>query len=356
LDTLARLVDGQLSGDGSIRVSGAAPLYEVRPGVISLLDGAALPTAADLRQLAALVVSEDDPAIACAKLIVSDPRAAFAQIVEYFLPRRGTAGRTPTSLATIDGSATIGPDCQVSPGVVIGPHARIGARCRLMPGVVIMDHSEIGDDCTLFPNVTLYERTRLGRRVTIHAGAVLGAYGFGYQFNGGQHHRTAQLGHVVVEDDVELGACVTIDRGTYGSTRIGTGTKIDNQVMIGHNCQIGRHNLICSQVGIAGSCRTGDHVVLAGQVGLKDHIALGDGAIVGAQSGVMEDLPGHQIYLGSPATTQREQMQIMAIQRRLPELRRSVKTLEKNLQQTAAEPRVNVSVERPAPMSDERAA
>lgn len=328
LETLARLVGGKLVGDGATRITGAAPLYEVGPGQISLFDGGSVSAELQAKSLTAVVVGAACEELDCAQLIVARPREAFAAIVSHFLPGE-VAGSSPTSLATIDTTARLGRDCQVSPGVVIGAHARIGDRCRLMPGVVVMEHVEIGDDCVIFPNVTLYERTRLGQRVTIHAGSVLGAYGFGYQSVDGAHQRTAQLGYVQIEDDVELGACVTIDRGTYGSTRIGRGTKVDNQVMIGHNCQIGKHNLLCSQVGIAGSCRTGDYVVLAGQVGLKDHITLGDGAIVGAQSGVMEDLPGGQVYLGSPATTQREQMQIMAVQRRLPEMRRTVKQLER---------------------------
>ncbi len=180
-------------------------------------------------------------------------------------------------------------------------------------------------------NVTLYEYTRIAERVVIHAGTVIGAYGFGYRQQAGRHVPTAQLGYVSIERDVEIGACVTIDRGTYGATRIGEGTKIDNQVMIAHNCKIGRHNLLCSQVGIAGSCQTGDYVVLAGQVGLKDHITLGDRTIVGAQAGVMDNCAGDEVYLGSPATPQREQMQIMAVERRLPEMRRELKQLRREI-------------------------
>jgi UDP-3-O-[3-hydroxymyristoyl] glucosamine N-acyltransferase len=200
-----------------------------------------------------------------------------------------------------------------------------------MPGVVIFPQAEIGDDCMIHANVTLYEYSRIADRVTIHAGTVIGACGFGYRQVAGRHVPTAQLGYVSIESDVEIGACVTIDRGTYGATRIGQGTKIDNQVMIAHNCKIGRHNLLCSQVGIAGSCRTGDYVILAGQVGLKDHITLGDHSIVGAQAGVMDNCAGNEVYLGSPATPQREQMQIMAVERRLPEMRRELKQLRREV-------------------------
>ena len=147
--------------------------------------------------------------------------------------------------------------------------------------------------------MTLYEYTQLGDRVVLHAGTVVGAYGFGYRQQGGRHLPTAQLGYVHIESDVETGAGVTIDRGTYGATRIGEGTKIDNQVMIAHNCQIGRHNILCSQVGVAGSCRTGDYVILAGQVGLKDHITLEDNVVVAAQSGVMHDIPAGEAHMGT---------------------------------------------------------
>lgn len=329
LGELCTLVDGQLTGDAALPIHGAAPLYEHHKEAISLLDAESLPEWVNPETLAALVVRKPLQGVNCGQIVVEQPHQAFATIVKSFLPARVSGEVGVAANANVDATASLGPDCLISPGVTIGRHVTIGARCRLMPGVVVMDHAYLGDDCVLYPNVTLYERTRLGSRVLIHAGAVLGAFGFGYQVSAGRHLRTAQLGYVEIEDNVELGAGVTIDRGTYGSTRIGSGTKIDNQVMIGHNCQIGKHNLICSQVGIAGSCQTGDYVVLAGQVGLKDHIRLGDGAIVGAQAGVMDDLAGGQVYLGSPATTQREQMQIMAVQRRLPELRRSVKSLER---------------------------
>ena len=160
---------------------------------------------------------------------------------------------------------------------------------------------------------------------------MLGAYGFGYKTVDGRHQLSAQLGWVELGADVEVGACTTIDRGTYGPTRIGEGTKIDNQVMIAHNCRIGRHNLICSQVGVAGSCTTGDYVVLAGQVGVRDHVHIGDQAIVGAKGGVSGDVPGGETYLGIPATPEREQKLKQAALSKLPELRRQVKEMDRTL-------------------------
>lgn len=336
LGELASLVGGSLVGDAQAMCRGAAPLYEVKAGQVTLVDSRRRLEAVEKAGAVAAVVREATLDTAVNQIVVGDPHAAFAAIVARFQPRAVAEPLVVHRSAVIDPTARIG-QCEIGANVTVGRDVRIGERCRIMPGVVVMDHVVIGDDCVLYPGVTLYERTIIGNRVTIHAGSVIGAFGFGYKPRQGRHVRTAQLGYVWIEDDVELGACVTIDRGTYGSTRIGEGTKVDNQVMIGHNCQIGRHNLICSQVGIAGSCCTGDHVVLAGQVGLKDHVTLGDGAIVGAQAGVMDDLEGGQVYLGSPATTQREQMQIMAIQRRLPEMRRALKSLERTVERLAAD-------------------
>jgi len=268
-----------------------------------------------------------------AQIIVDDPHAALTQVVTYFRP--------PISeevvAAGIDSTASVDPTAQVHPKATVGAGSIVGPGCRIHANVSVAAGCVLGANVVLHPGVTLYPYTQLGDRVVLHAGCVVGANGFGYRLVDGRHVPTAQLGFVKIDQDVEVGACTTIDRGTYGATRIGEGTKIDNQVMIGHNCQIGRFNLLCSQVGIAGSCATGDYVVMAGQVGLKDHVSLGDGAVVGAQAGVMDDLAGEQVYLGSPATTQREQMQIMAVERRLPEMRRDLRRLEKTVSELTAD-------------------
>src|SRR5205807_3439123 len=165
------------------------------------------------------------------------------------------------------------------PFAAVGEGTVVGARCRLHSGAVVGRHCRLGDDVVLYPNAVLYDGTVLGSRVIIHANAVIGADGFGYRLQNGRHVKVPQLGHVELGDDVEIGACTTIDRGTFQATRIGAGTKIDNLVQIGHNCKIGRHNLLVSQMGIAGSSTTGDYVVMAGQVGIADHIHIGDRAV-----------------------------------------------------------------------------
>ncbi|MDG2222443.1 MAG: UDP-3-O-(3-hydroxymyristoyl)glucosamine N-acyltransferase [Rubripirellula sp.] len=327
LSQISEIVDGELVGDPDLLVYGANPPEEALANEITLLDDAKQTQLIVDSDALAVVTKETADLPGVSQVIVSNPHSAFAKLVSFFRPP--VDSEVPGS--GIDATAEIDPTATVHPTAVIAAGVKIGPGCRVMPGVVVMPRCEIGSECVLHSGVTLYEYTRLGDRVVIHAGAVLGAYGFGYRQHEGRHLPTAQLGFVHVESDVEIGATTTIDRGTYGSTRIGEGTKIDNQVMIGHNCQIGRHNLICSQVGIAGSCRTGDYVVLAGQVGLKDHIHLGNQTIVGAQAGVMDDCEGNQVLLGSPATNQREQMQIMAVERRLPEMRRDLKKLQREV-------------------------
>ena len=352
LGQLAKLVEGRLIGDPEIHCFGAGVPEEVTGGEITMIDD---PKRAESMGAcpAVAIVTPQPINVARPHIVVKDSHEAFAKIVSHFRPRVEVTvpGEGIAKGASIDETAVIHPSAVISDGVIIGQ------RTRIMPGVVVMPFCRIGDDCVIHSSVTLYEYTEVADRVTIHAGSVLGAHGFGYRQQAGRHIPTAQLGYVVVESDVEIGASATIDRGTYGSTRIGEGTKIDNQVMIAHNCQIGKHNLICSQVGIAGSSQTGDHVILAGQVGLKDHISLGDRVIVGAQAGVMEDLESDNVYLGSPATSQREQMQIMAVERRLPEMRRELKRLTRDV--SSLQRRISLaeaSSSEPGESSDQRAA
>jgi UDP-3-O-[3-hydroxymyristoyl] glucosamine N-acyltransferase len=184
----------------------------------------------------------------------------------------------------------------------------------------------------IFPNAVLYENTVVGQRCIIHAGAVLGAYGFGYRMAGGGYALSAQLGWVEIADDVEIGAGTTIDRGTYGPTVIGVGTKIDNLVMIAHNVRLGRHNMICSQVGVAGSTTTGDWVVMAGQVGVRDHVHIGDKAVLGARSGVSCDIEAGRTVLGEPAIDLRDRKLQLATITKLPEMRKELKSLAARLE------------------------
>ncbi len=327
LAEIASLVGGRLIGDAELVCHGANPPGEATNLEITMLDDPARISSIATSSALAVITGEEVDLRGRPQIVVARPHQAFAAVVAHFRPPIKTV-QWPDG---VEPAAQIAETALIHPSVIVGAGTKIGERTRIMPGAVIMPRCEIGDDCVIYPNVTLYEYTQVGDRVVIHAGAVLGAHGFGYTQENGRHVLTPQLGYVAIESDVEIGAGSTVDRGTYGATRIGEGTKIDNQVMIGHNCQIGRHNLLCSQVGIAGSSRTGDYVVMAGQVGLADHITLGDHVTIGAQAGVMHDCPDNEVCIGSPATNHRDQMQIMAVQRRLPQMRREIKELRREL-------------------------
>jgi UDP-3-O-[3-hydroxymyristoyl] glucosamine N-acyltransferase len=334
--SVAELVEGldgvKVIGDPTVICIDALPLCDAIDGCVTLVDDITRCEDLAKSKAAAVVTTNVLPNVPCTQIVCTDLHRVFTAIVKRYRYSSSTISHSSIdATAQIDPTASIGNGTRIDAGVVIGADVTIGRDCHVMPGVVVMDQTRIGDNCSIYPRVVLYENTRIDNDVQIHAGSVIGAHGFGYRQVNGRHVASAQLGFVHIESFVEIGANVTIDRGTYGVTRIGEGTKIDNLVMIAHNCHIGRHNLICSQVGIAGSCRTGDYVVMAGQVGMADHISVGDHSVIGAQSGVMENLQGHQTYLGSPATHQREQMQMIAVQRRLPEMRRELRLLRRDL-------------------------
>lgn len=264
-------------------------------------------------------------------LEVADALAAFVAIAEHLQGPRPAAPPGIDPRASVHPTARLGPGCRVLPFAVIAEGAVLGAGCTVHSGAVVGADCRLGDEVILYPNAVLYDRTVLGHRVIVHAGAVLGADGFGYRLHQGRHAKVPQLGHVEVGDEVEIGAGTTIDRGTFGATRVGAGTKIDNQVMVGHNCTIGAHNLIISQVGIAGSCTTGDYVVLAGQVGIADHVTIHTGAAVGAGSGLHADVPAGARVFGYPALPERQARRVYLSLGRLPELVKDVAALKRQL-------------------------
>ncbi len=327
LADLAALVGGQLEGDGQVTISGAASISRSQSGDITLADVPRLTKQLDESPASAVVVVTGFPPTAQPRIVVENVHAAFAQIVSHFRPQYTSACSGCSESAHIASSAQIGPDAVVHPFATIEQEVVIESGAEIHSGVRIMAGCRIGADAILFPNVVLYPGTIIGARSVIHAGAVLGGYGFGYHLVDGAHVRKAQLGTVEIGCDVEIGAGTTIDRGTYDATIIDDGTKIDNHVQIGHNCHIGKHNLICSQVGVAGSCTTGDYVVMAGQVGLCDHLHIGDRAVLGAKAGVMNDVPEDAVFIGAPATPERDQWRMWGHVRQLPNMRRQLKKL-----------------------------
>ena len=331
LGDLALLVGGDVLGANDLVLHGAASLGEALPGQITLLDSADRSRSLAGSQASAVVcarsfVPGDTPAIQ-----VDDVHQAFSRIVSHFHPPRLSKRIGVSRLAAVSPTAALGVNVDIHPFATIGDDVRIGDGSTIHSGVHIMAGSQIGENVTIFPGAVLYENTVVGPRSIIHAAAVLGAYGFGYDQVEGRHCRSAQLGNVVLGADVEVGAGTTIDRGTYGPTLIGEGTKIDDQVMVAHNCRLGRHNMLCSQVGIAGSATTGDYVVLAGQVGVRDHVHIGSGTVVGAKGGIVNDVPEGSRYIGIPATPEREQKLRLAAVSKLPEMRHQLKALQRTV-------------------------
>ena len=331
LGALAERLGGKVVGDATRMVSAAATLETAGPGEITLVDSNdKLHLLGRSRAGAAIVPAGSGP-LDRPTIEVADVHAAFAATILLHRPPRPCRRVGVSPLASVDPSAELADDVDVHPFATIGPGVRIGRGSTIHSGARIGAGCRIGDETTVHPNAVLYDDTVVGSRAIIHAGAVLGGHGFGYRVADGGYRLSAQLGWVEVGDDVEIGAGTTIDRGTYGATSIGCGTKIDNLVMIAHNCRIGPHNMICSQVGVAGSTSTGQWVVMAGQCGVRDHVHIGDRAILGARSGVSNDVPAGVTVLGEPAIELRERKLQLATMSKLPEMRKAIKTLDERV-------------------------
>jgi UDP-3-O-[3-hydroxymyristoyl] glucosamine N-acyltransferase len=333
LGEIAQHLGGELHGDPALVITGAATLADAKAGDLSLADDPR--RGADVTRSAASAViapcgflPEGRPAIQ-----VADVHEAFAATVQLFRPPRSRRVVGVSPQAFVSETAAIAANVEVHPGAVVGDDVEIGPGCVIHSGACLMAGCRLGCDVIVFPNAVLYEDTVVGDRVRIHGGAVLGAYGFGYKTVDGRHRLGAQLGYVKVENDVDIGAGTTIDRGSYGPTVIGEGTKLDNQVMIGHNCRIGPHNLFCAQVGVAGSTTTGSYVVMAGQAGVRDHVHIGDLAVIGPQAGVKDNLPGRARYMGTPARPERENALLWSSWAKLPDLRKQVKAMMNEVEQ-----------------------
>jgi UDP-3-O-[3-hydroxymyristoyl] glucosamine N-acyltransferase len=337
LARLAELVEGQVVGEGNTQIDGAATLLDARAGDITLIDKSEKAQALAASAARAAVVPCGFPieALSMPAIVVDDVHRAFTLIVSEFRPKRTINRVGISSAAVISSTARVADGVDVHAGATIGDEVQIGAGSVIHSGVRLLTGCKLANDVIVYPNAVLYEGTIVGPRSVIHANVVLGCHGFGYRVFEGSNQASAQLGWVEIGADCEIGACTTIDRGTYGPTTIGDDTKIDNQVMIAHNCRIGKHNMICSQVGVAGSTTTGEYVVIAGQVGVRDHVRIGEGAVLGAQAGISSDVPAGAHMLGSPAIREREQKIQFAAMSKLPEMRRQLRRLERQVEELA---------------------
>lgn len=329
-------LSAQLIGDGDLKVDGSN--FPERAAANELTFAGCKNNLARISTSAALVVIAPKSVADSLSdfsgrtfILVDEPEASFLEIASELTPPIKLARTGISAKATITDTAVVGAHTTVRDFAYVGEDVTIGDNCDIGSGVVIQDGCRIGDDVVLGPNTVLYPGITIGSDVKIEACTVLGGDGFGYRTVDGHHEWLPHVGTVNICDDVRIGACTVIDRAKMGETRINSGTRIDNLVVVAHNCQIGEHNLIVSQTGIAGSAKTGNYVVIAGQVGIKDHVTIGDHAIIGAKSGVHRDMPGGEVYLGAPARKATDVTRQLTALTRLPEMRTTVKTLQKQV-------------------------
>jgi UDP-3-O-[3-hydroxymyristoyl] glucosamine N-acyltransferase len=330
---IAEKLEVTFEGDGSCAISGIAGIRDARSGDITFVANRRYASEVSKTQASVVVVGKDwDRPCPCALIRVDNPDRAFAKVAAWFAPPPIAYKSGVHKTAIVSEEAQVGDDVFIGPYCVIEPGAVIGDRTILSAGCYVGHDTTLGADCKCYPQVTFRERCVVGDRVIIHNGTVVGSDGFGYTVDGeGVRTKIPQIGRVVIEDDVEIGANVTIDRARFGATRIGRGAKIDNLVQIAHNVVIGEHAVIVAQVGIAGSTMIENRAILAGQAGVAGHLVVGAGAIVGAQAGVTKNVPAKQFVSGYPAAPHDKASRIHAHLMRLPDMREQVAALEERV-------------------------
>lgn len=332
LRELADRVGAELSGSGDIDITGVAGVRDAGEGFITFIAGVHQMKDLEKSRASAAFVPFDASKTALPLLRVKNPRLAFARAIELFYvkPYQGTG---ISDRASIGGNVVIGADPSIYPNAIVDDEAHIGDRVTLYPGAYIGKGSSIGDDTVIYANVSVGPGISIGKRVIIQAGAAIGGDGFGFVTDGGKHHKIPQVGGVIIEDDVEIGANSTIDRATLGNTVIKKGTKIDNLVQVAHNVTIGEHCILAGQVGISGSCTLGNYVVLGGKVGVADHVTIGDRVMAGGGSAITKDVDAGQIIVGYYAMPIRDWLKVQAILPKLPELKKTLSSLEKQVKE-----------------------
>jgi len=331
LADVAVYVEGELDGNPDIDIVGVSSLAEAQQGEITFITHKRYLPELARTKASALIASYDFPTT-LPSIRVKNPSLAFARLLALFHPKPEISGG-------VDERAALGKEVKIGAGVTIFPFAYIGDRVEIghhvviYPGVFIGHDSSIGDETTLYPNVTIYDHVSIGRRVVIHSGSVIGSDGFGFvQDEKGRHHKIPQIGEVVIEDDVEIGSNVSIDRASLQKTIIGRGSKLDNLVHVGHNTIVGEDALLLAQVGLSGSCRVGNHVILGGQVGVIDHITIGDHVAVMGQSGIVKDIPPRSTMSWTPAMPHTLWRRVQALLPKLPEFVRTIHQLAQRVE------------------------
>ncbi|MDD2897415.1 MAG: UDP-3-O-(3-hydroxymyristoyl)glucosamine N-acyltransferase [Desulfuromonadaceae bacterium] len=332
---LAEYLGGVVQGNGDTQIFGLGALETAGPDALTFLANPKYASKVAETSAGAVLMAPGGERYGRTAIEVANPYLCFAKLLTLFY----TVPHNPRGIlpaAVVTDTATIGENASIYPGAFIGKNVTIGNRSVVYPGAVLYDDVSVGDDCTIHANVVIRERCRIGNRCILQPGAVIGSDGFGYAPDGRSYYRIPQIGIVILEDDVEIGANTCIDRAAIEVTRICRGTKLDNLVQIAHNCQIGEDCMIVSQVGISGSAKIGNHVTLAGQVGVAGHLTIGDNVLVGAQSGVPSSLPPNAAYSGTPTMPHKEWLKSAMVVPRLPEMKKSVSALEKRVAELEA--------------------
>jgi len=330
LEKLAKLLGAELAGPGDVEISGVAGLHEAEAGSLTFVTGKQYLKELEKSKASAALAPPDTPEMAVPLLRMKNPRLGFARALELFYGKPYTPGGV-SDRAVIGKNVTIGADCTIHPLAALADNVTIGDRVTLYPGVYIGEGSSVGDDSVIHANVSIGHKISVGKRVIMHSGTVLGSDGFGFVTDGGVHHKIPQVGGIIIEDDVEIGGNCTVDRATLGNTVIKKGTKLDNQVHVAHNVTIGEHCLLAGQVGIAGSSTLGNYVVFGGQAGVADHTVVGDRVMAGGKAVITRDVEPGQIIAGFNAMPIREWLKVQAVLPKLPELKKMINELEKQV-------------------------
>lgn len=325
---ISRIVQGHVTGDGTRLIRGAAGLLEAGPQDITFIKDIQHEKLLASTKAAAVIVPTGMQGNGKTLIEVSQPIAAFASVLELIAKEKRSIINGIHPQTVVSPKSKIGNNVGIGAFSIVEDEAELGDGVQLIGHVYVGRRAKVGKDTLLYPHVVLREEVQVGERCIIHANAVIGSDGYGFYFANGRHNKIPHVGTVIIEDDVEIGACTTIDRATTGATIIRRGTKIDNLVQIAHNVEIGPHSLLVAQVGIAGSAKIGQGVVLAGQVGVADHLRVGDGAQVGAQSGLREDVKPGAVMFGSPAQPIQETLKQIASIKKLPGLFKEIKKLK----------------------------
>lgn len=333
-EQIAAFIGGKVEGDPNASVHTFAKIEEGKKGAISFLSNPKYTHYIYATESSIVIVNENvefENPVSTTLIRVKNAYESIAKLLQLYESSRPKK-RGIDSKASIASSATIGNDCYVGAFACIGENTVIGNGCEIHPHAVIGDNCTLGDGCKIFPNTTIYEGCKLGNSVTVHAGSVIGADGFGFAPNADGYDKIPQIGIVTIEDNVEIGANTCVDRSTMGSTIIRKGVKLDNLVQVAHNVEIGENTVMSAQVGIAGSTKVGKWCMFGGQVGLAGHITVGDKTFLGAQSGVPGNLKGGESLIGTPPMPPRNYFKSQAIFRRLPEIYKDINDLKKEVE------------------------